>query len=157
MRGAQWYEGDTAPDLGIIPAYAGSTSPTPSRPPSTGDHPRVCGEHHRNTEPPGRGKGSSPRMRGAHGPCWPCRRGAGIIPAYVGSTSILLWSICREKDHPRVCGEHPAMATIVPPWRGSSPRMRGAPVDFRESSPMRGIIPADAGSTWIARPGIACR
>ena len=50
-------------------------------------------------------------------------------------------------DHPRGCGEHHSPGSMAEDVTGSSPRMRGAPVDSLESSPRRGIIPADAGST----------
>ena len=51
----------------------------------------------------------------------------GIIPAYAGSTTFCLIKILKVRDHPRVCGEHPAMAKQVKQVKGSSPRMRGAP------------------------------
>ena len=49
---------------GIIPAYAGNTLRRMSRRESSGDHPRVCGEHARAGAWPVRTAGSSPRMRG---------------------------------------------------------------------------------------------
>ena len=48
---------------GIIPACAGNTSRTRTRPPPTRDHPRVCGEH-LITAPSLFDTGSSPRVRG---------------------------------------------------------------------------------------------
>ena len=51
---------------GIIPAYAGSTHRSARRFDSPRDHPRVCGEHVGNKNPPKATQGSSPRMRGAH-------------------------------------------------------------------------------------------
>ena len=72
-------------------------------------------------------EGSSPRMRGARNVaharwCW-----CGIIPAYAGSTHILSGSAWPGKDHPRVCGEHPAASTrlqdaarIIPAYAGST-------------------------------------
>ena len=30
------------------------------------------------------------------------------------------------KDHPRVCGEHCIMPSVIGSFKGSSPRMRGA-------------------------------
>ena len=52
-----------------------------------------------------------------------------------------------EENHPRVCGEHPWYRRGVS-WRtGSSPRMRGAPLDSELDSILRKIIPAYAGST----------
>ena len=73
------------------------------------DHPRRCGEHYPNKASEMWFDGSSPQMRGAR---W-CKSLApsceGIIPADAGSTrsdTPILWS---WRDHPRRCGEHPAM------------------------------------------------
>ena len=54
--------------------------------------------------------------------------GAGIIPAYAGSTSARLRRSHRRWDHPRVCGEHDTATSRGGDSRGSSPRMRGAHV-----------------------------
>ena len=71
--------------------------------------------------------GSSPRMRGARGrPAHPIHV-HGIIPAYAGSTTVLLFTSGRSGDHPRVCGEHRCAYVNAADKRGSSPRMRGAP------------------------------
>ena len=50
--------------FGIIPAYAGNTTPTIVRTLPAWDHPRVCGEHKPDALFAYRCKGSSPRMRG---------------------------------------------------------------------------------------------
>ena len=73
----------------------------------------------------------------------------GIIPAYAGSTKTARCKGQKGRDHPRVCGEHSAQScvTLVPP--GSSPRMRGAPLERLKASAARGIIPAYAGSTYF--------
>ena len=74
----------------IIPAYAGSTCPSRVPKVTTGDHPRVCGEHWGKDIDLAIRNGSSPRMRGA-----PVFQGdtymlMGIIPAYAGSTELCL-------------------------------------------------------------------
>ena len=86
-------------------------------------------------------------MRGAR-----ARRAAntdchGIIPAYAGSTTQkgISWTLVR--DHPRVCGEHDTERNIMDFSKGSSPRMRGAPLEDMWPALYRGIIPAYAGST----------
>ena len=73
------------------------------------------------------GEGSSPRMRGAQ-------------LKTIGSEKF-------NEDHPRGCGEHDMVTTITEDNAGSSPRMRGAPHLYDETSNHSGIIPADAGST----------
>ena len=136
-----------AAELGIIPAYAGNTRRAGSWSDCYRDHPRVCGEHSVWLEFRTKRKGSSPRMRGTpsfvreHCGVW------GIIPAYAGNTH---WNCSPEnanRDHPRVCGEHPLELFTGKRQPGSSPRMRGTllPVFFRRIS--AGIIPAYAGNT----------
>ena len=54
--------------------------------------------------------------------------GPGIIPAYAGSTPDWRGSIQREKDHPRIRGEHLRfrrvvleLVRIIPAYAGSTP------------------------------------
>ena len=91
---------------GIIPAYAGSTSPECLSTFLCRDHPRVCGEHVLMMNPSLFSMGSSPRMRGAQALAVFHDNLAGIIPAYAGSTSEQPPSASPPWDHPRVCGEH---------------------------------------------------
>ena len=147
MRGAHARHITAGRRLGIIPAYAGSTSSAKRHQRYTWDHPRVCGEHSCSS---GEGRlqpGSSPRMRGA-----PTRErvgvgGSGIIPAYAGSTRCPGTWPRRSGDHPRVCGEHVSQQTGIGFNSGSSPRMRGAHEIVGEVGVRRRIIPAYAGST----------
>ena len=52
-----------------------------------------------------------------------------------------------SQDHPRRCGEHFYLQYFVLQNLGSSPQMRGALFMKLIPSLIRGIIPADAGST----------
>ena len=54
----------------------------------------------------------------------------------------------RWRDHPRVCGEHLWVDTILFIVPGSSPRMRGAQPRLQPPLQLLGIIPAYAGSTF---------
>ena len=112
-----------------------------------GDHPRVCGEHHRWDHALLDLDGSSPRMRGALAGCRADPQSGRIIPAYAGST--FRWPTCARwsGDHPRVCGEHEVVDLYDIDLLGSSPRMRRAPRCQPNSAPPAGIIPAYAGST----------
>ena len=135
---------------GIIPADAGSTYKDGKVNGEKQDHPHGCGKHVRSCESSMTCMGSSPRMRGAHSGVHfstPLRR---IIPADAGSTRGLVAVGSALRDHPRGCGEHARMTTATRPARGSSPRMRGALVDYGHDLVIPGIIPADAGSTWRA-------
>ena len=66
MRGAHININPTVTMHRIIPAYAGSTRAGARHGGSTGDHPRVCGEHGEMIMGFTCLWGSSPRMRGAH-------------------------------------------------------------------------------------------
>ena len=150
MRGTQKRRGMLRRQDGIIPAYAGNTSTRTPSETVTRDHPRVCGEHPTPAQLTPVNAGSSPRMRGTHGRCRWCCEHSGIIPAYAGNTHTLYRYGMGDRDHPRVCGEHPCCR-----WRGdmgwgSSPRMRGTLIPSRLISGEIGIIPAYAGNTAIA-------
>ena len=85
-RGALGQLGIAYADVGIIPAYAGSTAFLI----------RISIELN----------GSSPHTRGAPTGPFRLRRHSGIIPAYAGSTPS---NVCRydsRQDHPRIRGEH---------------------------------------------------
>ena len=68
MRGARRTSMLKTSENGIIPAYAGSTRRSRFSERSSGDHPRVCGEHFWTGRFGPFREGSSPRMRGARGP-----------------------------------------------------------------------------------------
>ena len=131
----------------IIPAYAGSTIPGFPRASGRPDHPRIRGEHLDHRHPPGAGAGSSPHTRGARARGRGRRAGAGIIPAYAGSTTAAAAKQTPRRDHPRIRGEHlrggPALGLPL----GSSPHTRGALLGWAPCRGLRRIIPAYAGST----------
>ena len=146
-RGALLVVMVTLRGCGIIPAYAGSTISSPRRAAGPGDHPRIRGEHcPRVSQSPTR-RGSSPHTRGARGLRGSGDAGAGIIPAYAGSTGGPHTTSKHPWDHPRIRGEHALVHRL--PWMasGSSPHTRGAPsVPWWRRRRLR-IIPAYAGST----------
>ena len=131
----------------IIPACAGSTYSGAPCPAQLGDHPRVCGEHPTALCNGLQRAGSSPRVRGAPGDSSPVFPLDGIIPACAGSTNRLTVTDAPTWDHPRVCGEHAVSVRAITFARGSSPRVRGAPLGAPLALGENGIIPACAGST----------
>ena len=135
----------------IIPAYAGSTEECLQGDRPDEDHPRIRGEHRRLGRLVDRGVGSSPHTRGARRCSRRARSACRIIPAYAGSTPPWSWRARSERDHPRIRGEHFRPVEPVAPGPGSSPHTRGAPSSRMNSSKMRGIIPAYAGSTRSPR------
>ena len=132
---------------GIIPAYAGNTSPVSRAVSWAWDHPRVCGEHLKYDLARLAAVGSSPRMRGTLRR-WPLSYMLHrIIPAYAGNTRPAVRSRLQSEDHPRVCGEHETPGCFEGREPGSSPRMRGTPAFMLDADGGVGIIPAYAGNT----------
>ena len=72
--------------------------------------------------------GSSPHVRGAQLVQLGAGRAGGIIPACAGSTGQIIDCGLQSRDHPRMCGEHIAVSTLLSNPVGSSPHVRGAPV-----------------------------
>ena len=90
----------------IIPAYAGSTSPSPPRRTGFPDHPRIRGEHDQMVVAELEPLGSSPHTRGARLDSKSRGGTERIIPAYAGSTTAASISRISQQDHPRIRGEH---------------------------------------------------
>ena len=91
--------------------------------------------------------GSSPRVRGKHRRGHPRLRAHRLIPACAGKTPRCAGACCWGAAHPRVCGENSTTTARASRRRGSSPRVRGKPVD---GGPLGGgcrLIPACAGKT----------
>ena len=132
---------------GIIPACAGSTSPSRPDSPCRWDHPRMRGEHVGVLLQVFDYLGSSPHARGARGAVSVPITAAGIIPACAGSTVEVARGRCRREDHPRMRGEHLYPDRFEALGKGSSPHARGAPSRSTAYRLLQGIIPACAGST----------
>ena len=132
---------------GIIPACAGNTGSHSLARARTWDHPRACGEHFFQfifvTSP----TGSSPRVRGTLADAPGIGADDGIIPACAGNTLYLRQFAESRLDHPRVCGEHFYSIAVGTKVKGSSPRVRGTPVNVGTVADIVGIIPACAGNT----------
>ena len=91
--------------------------------------------------------GSSPLVRGTPIPHLRLLAAAGIIPACAGNTPKHGEPSVRRRDHPRVCGEHGHVLSVADRYSGSSPRVRGTPVERHAPQLQVGIIPACAGNT----------
>ena len=100
--------------------------------------------------------GSSPRMRGTPVLHESRTLRGGIIPAYAGNTATGVERVSRNRDHPRVCGEHMRCGVVEVRDVGSSPRMRGTPCDCLPQAGGLGIIPAYAGNT-MGFDSVACQ
>ena len=146
-RGARMLDQDGHLEVGIIPAYAGSTSWLSWRSVQPRDHPRIRGEHPGLTEKTRYSYGSSPHTRGTRNRRSALQRAVGIIPAYAGNTHPLAPWRNREQDHPRIRGEHRPTSGLQVVSTGSSPHTRGTPHPRAEAQLLDGIIPAYAGNT----------
>ena len=107
MRGARVLVGGDGGLVGIIPAYAGSTSCHRCECPAT--------------------SGSSPRMRGALIQISQSKQSFRIIPAYAGSTRLqptrthlVKGSSPRMRGAPVVCSRSCATSRIIPAYAGST-------------------------------------
>ena len=83
-------------------------------------------------------------MRGKDFRCLGKRTRSRITPAYAGKSKSLRFPRTGSKDHPRVCGEKPAILTpwVKPP--GSPPRVRGKVCTAEHDERQPGITPAYA-------------
>ena len=150
-RGAQPAGAVAVAELGIIPAYAGSTGWRRRRGRSGRDHPRIRGEHVPIALIATALAGSSPHTRGAPAGVNQVAGRQGIIPAYAGSTPGRESRPAARTDHPRIRGEHEYCDPPQTPSPGSSPHTRGAQVFPALPGVLSGIIPAYAGSTTCRR------
>ena len=73
----------------------------------------------------------------------------GITPACAGKTLVLVRSLPKYRDHPRVCGKNQWESYTAKTERGSPPRVREKPNAFLNSSCDTGITPACAGKTPV--------
>ena len=96
---------------------------------ATAVHPRVCGELSCSCSCSILLVGSSPRVRGTPPRC-PWRPGCGrFIPACAGNSRRWRVAASASTVHPRVCGELAGLRSSPTITAGSSPRVRGTPLD----------------------------
>ena len=72
----------------------------------------------------------------------------GIIPAGAGRRQSGRGGHCGPQDHPRGCGEKPAIGVRARTARGSSPRVRGEEDYASDAAKASRIIPAGAGRSF---------
>ena len=138
----------------IIPARAGFTRRTISRPHVSMDHPRSRGVYYIRHPGIGRGFGIIPARAGFTPPNPIFRRNInGIIPARAGFTGRVRDRVYSYWDHPRSRGVYGPGAAQRRSADGSSPLARGLPQAVLTTNDFFGIIPARAGFT---RRIIAC-
>ena len=130
---------------GYIPARAGEARP--ARPARAGRrvHPRACGGSG-NTRSPGRPEmGTSPRVRGKPQAQPVGRPEVGYIPARAGEAGVARREPPPAGVHPRACGGSAGRAVLRAGGPGTSPRVRGKPVEALGNRAGLRYIPARAG------------
>ena len=134
-----------------IPAHAGKTLICTSWGRCHEEHPRACGENATAANLGLTGSGTSPRMRGK--PWSPAVLFYAFrnIPAHAGKTVMVPGWRSFLPEHPRACGENPTWPAQSTAPIGTSPRMRGKPIQGGFATrPIRNI-PAHAGKTCVVR------
>ena len=141
---------------GLIPALAGTTSPSLARGGASWAHPRVGGDDWSRAWKHSASAGSSPRWRGQ--PIVQCASQfrAGLIPALAGTTVHPDATLRVLRAHPRVGGDDPFRFRFWFSAEGSSPRWRGRHRLGSCRGSCRGLIPALAGTTTGRCRGDAC-
>ena len=91
-------------------------------------------------------------MRGKDCACHCLLLPYGITPAYAGKSRVAALRLTLHRDHPRVCGEKPAVAVLFSKTMGSPPRMRGKEKGRRTHKVKSGITPAYAGKSAYLSP-----
>ena len=132
---------------GLIPACAGKTPGTCARGRRRAAHPRVCGENSRTSPTSAAALGSSPRVRGKPLGLLFAGIASGLIPACAGKTRAMRARARSPAAHPRVCGENVLSRPDHRAARGSSPRVRGKPLELGGLDADGRLIPACAGKT----------
>ena len=110
-------------------------------------HPRACGENIHDSLTRTRTRGSSPRVRGKQFFHPILIVSTGLIPARAGKTTHWCGRWTRCSAHPRACGENEIARAEDVNGNGSSPRVRGKPVELDRVSRADRLIPARAGKT----------
>ena len=131
----------------ITPAHAGKRDCPLVRMDFTWDHPRTCGEKgnpHCKVESK---RGSPPHMRGKENIRINTASEARITPAHAGKSDRHRPHPRRTEDHPRTCGEKPALNPAAASALGSPPHMRGKERLSMKVLSRKGITPAHAGKS----------
>ena len=86
-------------------------------------------------------------MRGTPSTCPFSNSLERFIPAHAGNTRTRWLRQDSPAVHPRACGEHIHCGSLRTSCNGSSPRMRGTPVNALSHNAQLRFIPAHAGNT----------
>ena len=139
------------PGGGITPACAGRTTFCLCTGGKDEDHPRVCGKNYNGFIVLLQFLGSPPRVREELFPGILNTGYRGITPACAGRTPNSLYRKHDSWDHPRVCGKNSFPCAAKFCNSGSPPRVREELAMLQSEYAKRGITPACAGRTNVAK------
>ena len=139
--------GHGMPPVGIIPACAGNTSAHSSTCATSGDHPRMCGEHMSSSLLAPCLSGSSPHVRGTPTSLARKDEPSGSSPHVRGTLIVSSQHMPDTRIIPACAGNTYNLMFDLQPLMGSSPHVRGTLVLNWNSTILSGIIPACAGNT----------
>ena len=139
---------------GLIPAHAGKTERRARTALPGRAHPRSRGENYKRRGQPTGNPGSSPLTRGKPRRIASRLKRTGLIPAHAGKTHTPRPSSRASPAHPRSRGENVSCASLPPLEQGSSPLTRGKHLQPRDCITVHRLIPAHAGKTVGADPGV---
>ena len=105
-RGTPMFGKHQSTEFRITPAYAGNTISFTKYHHQDQDHPRLRGEHLSDVKKQSSTMGSPPPTRGTLCSVGSLFSLSGITPAYAGNTIFKTFISYRDKDHPRLRGEH---------------------------------------------------
>ena len=131
----------------ITPAHAGKSHFVRRCSWLVWDHPRACGEKHKQMAQLPSKQGSPPRMRGKDFRLQFHNLKGGITPAHAGKSGVACGSGFGRWDHPRACGEKLRLPALRLCCRGSPPRMRGKVKELSLNGVTERITPAHAGKS----------
>ncbi len=133
----------------ITPACAGKSQCACTRARSARDHPRMCGEKQSNSRIRMIQKGSPPHVRGKVLSVNFFGGHFGITPACAGKRRFIRACNVVYRDHPRMCGEKPALILRITRPQGSPPHVRGKDGNSATRPSTLRITPACAGKSCV--------
>ena len=115
----------------------------------------MCGGSSTSALPQSADRGTSPRVRGKRTREAGKPQVRGYIPACAGEAEYrhLFWML--EWVHPRVCGGSVGIVVLAPHQQGTSPRVRGKPVDVASGALVERVHPRVCGGSVAEGDGIA--
>ena len=147
MWGQVGYKDGKFTSFGIIPTRVGTRTSLSTVLPLSKDHPHACGDKLYKNTPNGVDKGSSPRVWGQVQKMNIGITDNRIIPTRVGTSAKGNLKSRYQKDHPHACGDKFAHRSFLTRQQGSSPRVWGQGLSWKQVIALHRIIPTRVGTS----------